>query len=194
MTTHYSLLVGILAFAASTSAQEPATTSESTPKLTVFRENNFGIRFSHTDKVRTEYNPHGSADRVIIQVAGLRAGALLVRPAPPAASIKQFMEAGKDSYKQKHNAQDLSYTIHTAKSGLEFHYLTGKISVQAKHVVLHRYIYLPPRTPARTEADAFLKAISQIYSFEFMVPADRHEELKPEIDTIINTFSLAPSP
>ena len=102
------------------------------------------------------------------------------------------MEAGRDFYRQKHKAEDLTYTSHTAKSGLKFLYLTGKIPVQGKHVILHRYIYLPPQTPPQSETDAILKTISGAYSFEFMIPADRHAELKREIDTIINTFSLAP--
>lgn len=38
--------------------------------LTEFSDANFGVRFSHTDALTTEYNPHGGADRVMIAWTG----------------------------------------------------------------------------------------------------------------------------
>ena len=57
--------------------------------------------FSHSTNLSTAYNPHGGADRVLLSYQGKSIGGLVVRPAPPAEGIKEFIEAGKDYYKEK---------------------------------------------------------------------------------------------
>jgi hypothetical protein len=158
-----------------------------------FTEQNFGVRFSHTTNIATTYNPHGGADRVILSYRNKVLGGLLVRPAPPAGSTKEFIEAGKAHYKEKWGALTVDYDAYENPAKYKFHHLKAEAKQSGEDYVLVRYVYLREEDTKQSEdvAEKVIRSMSGAFSFEFVYLKKDHEELKSEIKTVIDTFKIA---
>jgi hypothetical protein len=160
-------------------------------KLTTFTEQNFGVRFSHSTNLSTSYNPHGGADRVMLAYNGKPIGGLLVRAAPPAESIKEFIEAGKQHYKEKWGASTVDYKVYENHQKYRFHHLKAEVKQNGEDCVLERFVHL--RDDSKTPADAaekVIRSVSGAFSFEFAYLKKDREMVTREIKTVIDTFKI----
>lgn len=181
--------------------------------LTEFEDANFGVHFSHSDVFSTEYNPHGGADRVLIVSNGKALGGLKIGRKPPPMSVKDFVAAGIDHYKETYNTSSVAYSIYKTKDSYEFHYLKADVELNKERYVVERFVYLrdalgasvespqaPTAKPSKESSDAasiaetLMAEISGSFSFEFLLPAADYERLKPEIRTVIDTFRIVNKP
>jgi len=155
-----------------------------------FQDANFGVRFSHTGALTISYDPHGGADRVEMSWRGKRVGGLVIRPAPPVGNVKDFITSGKEYYTTKYDASSVDYTIYESPQHYAFHYFKAKAVLgNTNHVVMERFVYL--RDPKETPIEPFsMESISGAFSFEFLYQDTDYEQLKPEIQTVIDTFRL----
>jgi hypothetical protein len=157
-----------------------------------FSEQNFGVGFCHTTNISTTYNPHGGADRVFLSYRNKPLGGLMIRPAPPAESIKEFIESGKDHYKERWGASTVDHEEYENPAKYKFHQLKAEVKQNGEDYVLVRYVYL--RGDSRQPSDVGEKVIlsmSGAFSFEFAYLKKEQESLKLEIKTIIDTFKIA---
>ena len=122
----------------------PSTPEPAIPRrsLTHFKEPNFGVRFSHTAEVSTFYNPHGGADRVMMAYQEKPIGGLLIRPAPPTGSIKEFIAAGKEHYRRKYGATSVDYAIYENPHRYKFHHIKAEAPLQGSTLVVECFIHL----------------------------------------------------
>lgn len=169
----------------------PAQDSTESQVLANFSEQNFGVRFSHTTNLSTYYNPHGGADKVLLDYRGKALGGLLIRPAPPADSIKDFIEAGKAHYKERFGASSVDYEVYENPRKYKFHHLKAELKQNDEDYVVERFVYLRPdgKTPA-DEIEKTIRSISGAFSFEFIYPKRDFEKLKRETKTVIDTFRI----
>ena len=175
---------------------EPAGSDAVPPKpLKEFTEQNFGVRFSHTTNLSISYNPHGGADRVLLSCQGQAIGGLLVCPAPPVESIKEFIETGKAHYKEKWGASNVDYDIYENPRKYGFHHLKTEVKQEDKDYVLERFVYLrdDDKTPP-DEDEKVIRSISGAFSFEFVYSKKDCEQLKQETKTVIDTFRIEKIP
>ena len=185
-----SLLGFWVAVAFWSSAQE----IKSPKPLIHFAEQNFGVRFSHTTNVSTSYDPHGGADRVVLNYHSKPLGGLLIRPAPPAESIKEFIEAGKAHFKEKWGASAVDYEKYENPRKYQFPHLKAEVKQNGEDYVLQRFVHLreDTKTPADV-AEKVIRSMSGAFSFEFACLKKDAEELKPEIKIVIDTFKIVVS-
>lgn len=182
-------LLGICVTVAFSSNAQDATNPG---PLINFREQNFGVRFSHTTNISTTYNPHGAADRVILNYRNKTLGGLLVRPTPPTKDIKEFIEAGKSHYKQKYGASAIDYVEYENPAKYKFHHLKAEVKQDGEDYVVARYVYLRDDSkPPADDVEKTIRSMSGAFSFEFAYLKKDHETLKSEIKTVIDTFKIA---
>ena len=159
--------------------------------LTTFTEQNFGIRFSHSKNLSISYNPHGGADRVMLAYNGKSIGGLLVRPAPSTDSIKKFIEAGKQHYKEKWGASTVDYNVYENPLKFNFHHLKTEVKQNGEDYMLERFVHL--RVNTEIPADVAKKVIwsmSGAFSFEFAYLKKDREQITREIKTVVDTFKV----
>ena len=158
--------------------------------LVHFQDANFGVRFSHTEALTTSYNPHGGANRVEISWQGKPVGGLVIHSAPPVESIEDFIASGKAYYTTKYGASSAEYAPYENPQHYTFHCFKAEAVLgNADHVVMERFVYLRDTKKAPIEPFS-LEAISGAFSFEFLFQANEYEQLKPEIQTVLDTFRL----
>ena len=184
-------LVVICLLGCSFATPKPKTAQRS---LTHFQDANFGVRFSHTDQVSTSYNPHGGADRVMIAYQEKPIGGLLIRSAPPAGSIDDFIATGKEHFKKKYGASSVDYTLYKNSHKYKFHYFKADVTLQDTNYIIENFIYLRENVKMESEASAILAAISGAFIFEFLCQKEDYERITPEIKTVINSFTIEDSP
>ena len=158
-----------------------------------FQEANFGVRFSHSDAISVHYNPHGGAAQVMMSWRGKPIGGLKICPRPPAVSVADFIEAGKDYYKKKYNASRVEYRVVENPQGYTFHHISVKAKLYGANFVIERFVYLSD-PPAGSLEEYPMETLFGLFSFEFLMIEDDQEELAPEIRTVIDTFRIAADP
>lgn len=191
---HILLYLAVVSLLGCTSSKLGNTTSQR--PLVHFQDANFGVSFSHTDTLTTSYNPHGGADRVIITYQENPMGGLIIRPAPPAGSIEDFIAAGKEYYKTEYGASSVEYTLYETPHKYKFHYIRAEVTVEDDEYVVESFVYLrePKKLPSKSLALDALEAISGAFFFEFLYHKTNYERLKPEIRTVIDTFKITENP
>ncbi len=128
---------------------------------------------------------------MLLSYQGKGIGGLMVRPAPPAQSVKKFIEAGKDFYKEKWGAVSVAYDVYENPAKYKFHHLKTEIKQEDKEYVVERFVHLREDDRAPTdEAEKAIRAISGAFSFEFIYPKEEFEQLKLETKTVVDTFKL----
>lgn len=187
-------LVCVLALSLIGGASCASNDSAGEKALVQFEENNLGIRFSHSPELTTSYNPHGGADRVMIAWRGKPLGGLMVLRHPPAGSIEEFISSGKDYYRSKYGASSVDYSLYTNPNEYKFHRFEVKTTLRGTDLVLWRYVYLraPEQEPsAGFSVEKVFEKLFGAFSFEFACLESDYESVKPEIDTVIDTFRIS---
>jgi len=175
---------------------KPKSPASQAKPLIRFQDDNFGATFSHSDVLSTTYNPHGGADVVLIHFEGKPIGGLKIGSRPPAGSERDFLEAGKEYYRDRYSAT-VTYEFVTNPKGYGFHHLTAKSTAGKKPFVIERYVYLRDKSSASPDTQpekAVLDAMSGSFSFEFVVADEAKDRLAGELRTVIDTFEIVPKP
>ena len=159
-----------------------------------FQDANFGVRFSHSHRVSTSYNPHGCADYVFMYFKGESVGGLVIHSAQPAGSVEEFVTAGKEQLKRTHRASSVSYALHENPHQYEFHHFRVETTRRDEDYVIERYVYLHDKEEAKSEGSAIIAAASGAFTFEFFYRKEDEARLSPEIGTIVNSFRIEDSP
>jgi hypothetical protein len=187
------LLGGILAVLAGCSAPAPARHAAPAAPRTRFQDDNFGVAFCHSDAISTTYNPHGGADRILLAHRGKPIGGVTMRPRPPAGSLEQFIESGRQYYAAKYNASRIDYELITTPRQMKLHHFEVALRLDGSDYLLHRYVHL--RTPGEEAGGkASMPWLAASISFEFLIAAQEHATVFPEVKTVLDTFHIAEIP
>ena len=154
-----------------------------------FQEANFGVRFSHTASLSTEYNPHGGANLVLISWKGDPIGGLKVAPLPPEVGEEVFIAAGKQHYREKYNASSVIYRLYRNQHGYSFHHIKAEASLDGKAYVLNRFVHLERPTAARSNLPS-LDDLFGAFSFEFVCRKEDSESVGQETMRVIDSFRI----
>lgn len=175
---------------------EPNSPSAQTKPLIRFQDQNFGATFSHSEAMSTTYNPHGGANRVLINFDGKPIGGLIIASRPPTDSVEVFLDAGKEYYRQKYSAS-VTYEYVTNPKGYGFHHIQAKSAPGRPAYVIERYVHLRDIKNASPETQpekAIMDELSGSFSFEFVITEEAKELLTSEIKTMIDTFEITSQP
>jgi len=165
------------------------TTPASKQPLKHFHESNFGISFSHSAEVSTDYNPHGSANAIPIRLKDKPVGALFIHSRPPSTNEAEFVSSGKEYFKRKFKASSIDYRLQENPQKYKFHVFRAKLENEGTDFITERYVHLR-RTQSKDLAQAQLDQMFGTISFEFLAPAMEYPNLEKEIKTVIETFKL----
>jgi hypothetical protein len=191
------LLLAIICSAGCADHSKNQATAARRP-LQSFEEGNFGVSFSHSELITTSYNPHGGADRVGISYKGTLIGGLAIRTAPPTDNIDEFINSGREHFKESYGAADVEYSLIKTPKGYPFHFFKAKTTADEVSYVIEKYVYLRDQATKATDSQsseaivrALMNNMSGSFSFEFGCKTADYEKIKPEIQTVIDTFMIS---
>jgi hypothetical protein len=169
------------------------TAAETNRPLTQFREANFGVSFSHSEDVTTEYDPHGKANQVAMSRKGTPIGGLKILRPFPTTNDTEFVESAKKHYKETLGASSVEHRFYENPQKYKFHVFKAKLERNGTNYITERFAYHCRRV-SKNPDQAMLDRMFGVFQFEFIAPASDYLTLELEIKTVIDTFRLKEDP
>lgn len=153
-------------------------------ELIEFSDANFGVKFSYSKNLKTDYNPHGGANKVFISSKGHNLGGLSISILSVPMDINDFINQGVLYYQKAHKSESVKTCVIKNRKKLTLHKIVAKVTRNNEDFIILRYVYLE-----KTIGSMYIT-----YSFEFLIKESDTEALAPEINKIIETFHIKKKP
>lgn len=148
----------------------------------------FGIRFSHSSAITTNYIPHGRAHLIPISWNGRTIGGLHIRGFPP-LNDEEFIATGKAHFTKEFKATSVDHRLYETPGKYKFHVFTIRMTKEGTDHIIEHFMHLKRSKPT-TLAEEIMASNFGSFEFQFFSPAADFPALKPEIQTMIDTFKL----
>jgi hypothetical protein len=169
------------------------TAAETNGPLRQFSERNFGVTFSHSEQITTDYDPHGRANQVAISRKGTPIGGLKILRPFPTTNDTEFVESAKQYYKETLNASSVEHRLYENPQKYKFHVFKAKLTRDGGEYITERFVYHRRRISNNPD-QATLDRMFGIFQFEFIARANEYPALTNDVQTVVDTFRLKENP